>query len=54
LTFLPTPDGWVPETIVVTPPDATTQLQVPWIPAVSTANGVGGEVSDHVGQFGAH
>lgn len=32
LTFLPTPDGWVPNTIVVTPPDATTQLEVPWIP----------------------
>ena len=32
LTFLPTPDGWVPTSIVVTPPDATTQLEVPWIP----------------------
>jgi hypothetical protein len=32
LTFLPTPNGWVPSTIVVTPPDATTQLQTPWIP----------------------
>jgi hypothetical protein len=32
LTFLPSPDGWVPQTIVVTPPDATTQLQSPWIP----------------------
>ncbi len=32
LTFLPTPDGWVPRTIVVTPPDATTQLETPWIP----------------------
>ena len=32
LTFLPTPDGWVPSTIVVTPPDAATQLQTPWIP----------------------
>jgi hypothetical protein len=32
LTFLPAPDGWVPQTIVVTPPDATTQLQTPWIP----------------------
>jgi hypothetical protein len=32
LTFLPTADGWVPQTIVVTAPDATTQLQTPWIP----------------------
>jgi Domain of unknown function (DUF4232) len=32
LTFLPTPNGWVPSTILVTPPDATTQLQTPWIP----------------------
>jgi Protein of unknown function (DUF4232) len=32
LTFLPTSDGWVPATIVVTPPDATTQLETPWIP----------------------
>jgi Protein of unknown function (DUF4232) len=32
LTFLPTADGWVPATIVVTPPDATTQLETPWIP----------------------
>jgi hypothetical protein len=32
LTFLPTPDGWVPRTIVVTPPDATAHLETPWIP----------------------
>jgi hypothetical protein len=32
LTFLPTPNGWVPRTIVVTPPDGTTQLETPWIP----------------------
>ena len=34
LTFLPVADtdGWVPDTIVVTPPDATTQLETPWIP----------------------
>ncbi|ORB16043.1 hypothetical protein BST36_26430 [Mycolicibacterium moriokaense] len=32
LTFLPAPDGWVPTFIVVTPPDATTSLEVPWIP----------------------
>ena len=25
-------DVWLPTTIVVTPPDATTQLEVPWIP----------------------
>lgn len=31
LTYLPGgPDGWVPATIVLTPPDTTTQLQVPW------------------------
>jgi hypothetical protein len=31
LTFLPgPPDGWVPSTVVVTPPDATTQLKSPW------------------------
>jgi Protein of unknown function (DUF4232) len=32
LTFLPTPNGWVPRTIVVTPPDTTAQLETPWIP----------------------
>ena len=32
LTFLPTPNGWVPRTIVVTPPDAATPLETPWIP----------------------
>lgn len=32
LTFLPAPDGWVPTSILVTPPDVTTQLEVPWIP----------------------
>ncbi len=31
LTFLPgPPDGWVPSTIVVTPPDATTHMEFPW------------------------
>ena len=25
-------DYWLPTTLVVTPPDATTQLQIPWIP----------------------
>jgi len=30
--FLPEQGGgWVPDTIVVTPPDSTTQLEVPWI-----------------------
>jgi hypothetical protein len=28
----PGPDRWVPTSIVVTPPDAVSQLQVPWIP----------------------
>lgn len=35
LSFLSVPDtddGWVPATIVVTPPDATTALETPWIP----------------------
>lgn len=36
LTYLPgSPDGWIPATIVVTPPDATTQLQAPWPTGVS-------------------
>lgn len=37
LTFLPgSPDGWVPSTIVVTPPDATTQLETSWnVPGTS-------------------
>ena len=31
LTYLADgPEGWTPATIVVTPPDTTTQLQVPW------------------------
>jgi hypothetical protein len=25
-------DFWMPTSIVVTPPDATTQLEIPWIP----------------------
>ena len=28
-------DYWQPTTLVVTPPDATTQLQVPWIPDIA-------------------
>ena len=32
LTFLPVLGGWVPDTIVLTPPDTTTRLEVPWIP----------------------
>jgi hypothetical protein len=42
LTVLPAPDGWIPASIVVTPPDATTHLEVPWIPggvAVSRQDG---------------
>ncbi|MEU1980905.1 DUF4232 domain-containing protein [Nocardia sp. NPDC019395] len=36
LTYLPgPPDGWVPSTITVTPPDTTTQLQAPWPAGVS-------------------
>ncbi|GGK89789.1 DUF4232 domain-containing protein [Nocardia jinanensis] len=36
LTYLPGgPGGWVPATIVVTPPDTTTQLQAPWPVGVS-------------------
>lgn len=36
LTYLPAgPDGWVPATIVITPPDTTTQLQAPWPAGVS-------------------
>ncbi|MET8871542.1 DUF4232 domain-containing protein [Nocardia sp. NPDC004604] len=36
LTYLPgSRDGWVPATIVVTPPDTTTQLQAPWPAGVS-------------------
>jgi hypothetical protein len=39
LTFSPTPNGWVPRTIVVTPPDATTQLETPGFPAESPCCG---------------
>ncbi|MFI5716136.1 DUF4232 domain-containing protein [Nocardia sp. NPDC051750] len=36
LTYLPGgPGGWVPTTIVLTPPDTTTQLQAPWPAGVS-------------------
>ncbi|WP_006245041.1 DUF4232 domain-containing protein [Mycolicibacterium tusciae] len=28
-------DYWLPTTLVVTPPDATTQLQIPWIPSTA-------------------
>lgn len=38
LTYLADgPDGWTPNTIVVTPPDTTTQVQVPWPQAGSVA-----------------
>ncbi|MEU4839726.1 DUF4232 domain-containing protein [Nocardia testacea] len=36
LTYLPGgPDGWVPVTLVATPPDTTTPLQTPWPAGVS-------------------
>lgn len=36
LTYLPGgPDGWVPVTLIATPPDTTTQLQTPWPAGVS-------------------
>lgn len=36
LTYLSDgPDGWVPATLVVTPPDITTRLQAPWPAGVS-------------------
>lgn len=36
LTYLPGgPDGWVPATLVLTPPDTTTQLEAPWPAGVS-------------------
>jgi hypothetical protein len=28
-------DYWLPTTLVVTPPDAATQLQIPWIPSTA-------------------
>nr|WP_205267127.1 DUF4232 domain-containing protein [Mycolicibacterium sphagni] len=31
LTFLPDPDGWVPNTIAVTLPNAPGRLEAPWI-----------------------
>ncbi len=36
LTYLPDgPDGWVPATLVVTPPDTTTPIETPWPAGVS-------------------
>jgi hypothetical protein len=32
LTFLPQPDGWVPQTIVMTLPNTSGQLETPWTP----------------------
>lgn len=42
------PDGWVPATIVVTPPDTTTQLQAPWQAGVSVQRQDG---ATHPGTF---
>jgi uncharacterized protein DUF4232 len=57
LAFLPKigPDGsepaWPPTTIVVTPPDSTTQLQTPWIPGGFTVlrQGDGTHPGGHIG-----
>ncbi|MBB5917140.1 hypothetical protein BJY24_006052 [Nocardia transvalensis] len=49
LTYLPGgPDGWVPATVVVTPPDTTTQLQAPWPAGVSVQRQDG---ATHPGTF---
>ena len=57
VAFLPKigPDGlepaWPPTTIVVTPPDSTTQLQTPWVPGGLTVlrQGDGTHAGGHVG-----
>jgi Protein of unknown function (DUF4232) len=57
LAFLPKigPDGsepaWLPTTIVVTPPDSTTQLNTPWIPGDFTVlrQGDGTHEGGHIG-----
>jgi hypothetical protein len=57
LAFLPKigPNGvepaWPPTTIVVTPPDSTTQLQTPWIPGDFTVlrQGDGTHAGGHIG-----
>ncbi|MGW1740058.1 DUF4232 domain-containing protein [Nocardia sp. NPDC001965] len=49
LTYLPgDPDGWVPATIVLTPPDTTTQLRVPWPAGVSVQRQ---DAATHPGTF---
>lgn len=49
LTYLPGgPDGWVPVTLVVTPPDTTTRLQAPWPAGVSVQRQDG---ASHPGTF---
>lgn len=49
LTYLADgPEGWTPDTIVVTPPNTTTQLQVPWPQAGSVSRQDG---ATHPGTF---
>ncbi|MET8796924.1 DUF4232 domain-containing protein [Nocardia sp. NPDC004568] len=49
LTYLADgPDGWVPVTLVVTPPDTTTQLQTPWPAGVSVQRQDG---ATHLGTY---
>ncbi|MCX0273175.1 DUF4232 domain-containing protein [Nocardia zapadnayensis] len=49
LTYLPGgPDGWVPVTLIVTPPDTTTRLQAPWPAGVSVQRQDG---ATHPGTF---
>ncbi len=49
LTYLPDgPDGWAPTTIVVTPPDTDTSLEVPWPQAGSVARQ---DAAAHPGTF---
>ncbi|MGW6119793.1 DUF4232 domain-containing protein [Nocardia sp. NPDC055165] len=49
LTYLSDgPEGWTPTTIVLTPPDTTTQLQVPW-PQVGSV--VRQDAATHAGTF---
>ncbi len=40
--------GWTPEKIVVTPPDTTTQLEVPWTPGLSVQRQ---DAATHPGTF---
>ncbi len=49
LTFLPgPPDGWVPDTIVVTLPGTTESVQMPWLPGVSVLRQ---DAATHPGTF---